>query len=72
MCSTNILLFLFEYSVCIDSPSDYKPCLETREICIHESYFADGILNCPFFGCVDEGGCDELVNSAIYNVIHCR
>ncbi|KAK9738509.1 hypothetical protein QE152_g9814 [Popillia japonica] len=62
--TTKINIIFTIYNLCIDSPSDYKPCLETREICIHESYFADGILNCPFFGCVDEGGCDELITTS--------
>lgn len=36
----------------------YKVCGQNK--CIWKEYFNDGIVNCPFPNCVDEGGCDIL------------
>lgn len=65
----NIIFTLFHF--CVQVPMDYEPCLDTREICIQKDYFYDGVINCPFFGCVDEGGCSEMIltNSSIGNKV---
>ncbi|GJQ71499.1 hypothetical protein Trydic_g11216 [Trypoxylus dichotomus] len=55
----NIIFTLYNY--CLYSPNDYIPCLESREYCIHKDYFFDGVINCPFFGCIDENGCNEVL-----------
>ncbi|XP_022916038.1 uncharacterized protein [Onthophagus taurus] len=35
----------------------YEPCLDDGDVCIKPWYFNDRIINCPYAGCVDEGGC---------------
>ncbi|XP_066252983.1 uncharacterized protein [Euwallacea similis] len=34
-----------------------KDCWENQKLCINKNYFGDGYVNCPYFKCVDEGGC---------------
>ncbi|CAH1121666.1 unnamed protein product [Ceutorhynchus assimilis] len=40
-----------------------KNCIENLwnndsvRVCLNAMYFGDGYINCPYFGCVDEGGC---------------
>ncbi|KRT80021.1 hypothetical protein AMK59_6557, partial [Oryctes borbonicus] len=59
--TTTINIIFTIYNYCFYSPSDYMPCLNSREYCIHKNFFFDGVINCPFFGCVDEKGCNEVL-----------
>lgn len=54
------------FILCVDCVSGdmgaYKSCGQKK--CIWKEYFNDGIVNCPFPNCVDEGGCDILYDEA--------
>ncbi|KAK7602542.1 hypothetical protein V9T40_008131 [Parthenolecanium corni] len=50
------------YQPCSDVSSPlYKKC--STPICIWHEYFNDGILNCPYTTCADEGGCQLYVEA---------
>lgn len=49
-----------QFAACSDVSSPlYKKC--STPICIWHEYFNDGILNCPYTTCADEGGCQLYV-----------
>ncbi|XP_050304974.1 uncharacterized protein LOC126742370 [Anthonomus grandis grandis] len=62
---TDFLVVFTSYKDCSSSSINRhlhlsKPCDEDYlpSICINEKFFGDGLINCPHFGCVDEGGCN--------------
>ncbi|XP_030758481.1 uncharacterized protein LOC115884123 [Sitophilus oryzae] len=34
-----------------------EQCNEREEVCIKTHFFMDGLINCPYYGCTDEGKC---------------
>lgn len=50
------VIFTAYKSECDD---DMDSCVDNR-FCIHKMFFHDKVVNCPLFGCVDEGGCENL------------
>lgn len=59
----SLVLAFTSYKNCFSGDlGAYKLCGQNK--CIWKEYFNDGIVNCPFPNCVDEGGCDVLYDEA--------
>ncbi|KAF5272146.1 hypothetical protein FQA39_LY01228 [Lamprigera yunnana] len=50
------------YSYCYIPKATNRACnAEYKEYCIYKGFFGDGVINCPYPECVDEGGCSNKV-----------
>ncbi|XP_065155278.1 uncharacterized protein [Atheta coriaria] len=55
---TDFTLAFTGYKHCRNS--GYKSCDFDKSKCIYEAFFQDGVVNCPYYDCLDEGGCKML------------
>lgn len=64
--NSNLKVVFTSYKHCIKGHSTdlLLPCSDKlATFCIYKDFFKDGIVNCPYIGCTDEGGC--IVNESL-------
>lgn len=61
-CTDCKLAFQSKWGTFVPCYSYNQSIIKGLDMCLNSEYFEDGYINCPHFGCPDEGGCLFIVS----------